>query len=295
MSLLQTLRYIWDHPLASRERRVAISRYVRWQLGSRLSPGAVAVDFVNDARLLVRPGMTGATGNVYVGMHEFEDMAFVLHVLRADDLFVDVGANVGSYTVLAAKVAGARCVTFEPIAAAWTALCDNLQLNGITDRVELHRAAVGSAPGVARMTTGFDTGNRMAVDGQEPNTIEVPVLTLDEVLGARAPSVIKVDVEGFEPAVLEGAARTLAQPSLIGVVMETNRCASVLGAREAQAHEMMLAAGFTPCTYAPFERRLIDLHGAFKPDANTLYVRDVARASERLRAAPRFSVLGQTL
>jgi hypothetical protein len=41
------------------------------------------------------------SGNIYAGLHEFGDMAFVLHFLRAGDLFADVGANIGSYTVLA--------------------------------------------------------------------------------------------------------------------------------------------------------------------------------------------------
>ena len=62
-------------------------------------------------------GMTGATGNVYCGLHEFEDMALVLHALRPRDLFVDVGANVGSYTVLGgqpARVALASNPSLEP-------------------------------------------------------------------------------------------------------------------------------------------------------------------------------------
>lgn len=48
------------------------------------------VDFVNDAKLLVKPDMAGATGNVYTGLHEFEDMAFTLHCLREEDLFSKV-------------------------------------------------------------------------------------------------------------------------------------------------------------------------------------------------------------
>lgn len=90
-------------------------RFVKWQIGNRLVLGPVAARFVNDARLFVQKGMTGATGNLYVGLHEFEDMSFVLHGLRPDDLFVDVGANVGSYTVLAGAAVGASCVSFEPI------------------------------------------------------------------------------------------------------------------------------------------------------------------------------------
>ena len=45
--------------------------------------------------------MTGATGNIYCGLYEFLDMAFLLHFLRNGDLFGDIGSNIGSYTVLA--------------------------------------------------------------------------------------------------------------------------------------------------------------------------------------------------
>ncbi len=60
--------------------------------------------------------MTGATGNIYAGLHEFDDMAFFLHLLRPEDMFADVGSNIGSYTILASGVVGAKSVAFEPVA-----------------------------------------------------------------------------------------------------------------------------------------------------------------------------------
>lgn len=293
MNPLSTLRFIWQHPLTSRRRVQAIERYVRWQLGSRLSPGPVVVDFVNGARLVVRPGMTGATGNVYVGLHDFDDMAFVLHVLRPDELFVDVGANVGSYTVLASKGVGARVVAFEPVPAAFATLTDNVLLNGVAERVELRRQAVGRAPGTARITTGHDTGNRIAVSSGSANgTIEVEVTALDAVESLRQACVLKIDVEGFESDVLAGARGTLE--NALAVVMETNRSASShgTGSSDTAAHETLLAMGFSPFTYAPFERRLVSLGRGYKHDANTLYVRDPERAAERLRSAPAFDSMG---
>jgi hypothetical protein len=101
MGIVNTLCFLLNHPLSQGQKLPTLERFIRWQLGSRMLPAEVVWPFVNDARLIVRPGMTGATGNVYVGLHEFEDMAFLLHYLRPGDLFVDVGANVGSYTVLA--------------------------------------------------------------------------------------------------------------------------------------------------------------------------------------------------
>lgn len=267
---------------------------MRWQLGSRLSPGPVVVDFVNDARLLVRPGMTGATGNVYVGLHELEDMAFVLHALRPDDTFIDVGANVGSYTVLAGKGVGARCVTFEPVPSSYAALRDNVLLNGIAERVELRAQAVGSAPGTAQITISHDTSNHITVGSASSSerTVAVDVVALDDVASARDACVIKIDVEGFEREVLLGARHLLEGPRLLAVVMETNRSASQLGGSDTAAHEIMLAAGFTPHTYEPFARRLVSLGKGFKQDANTIYVRDVQRATERVKSAPRFRALG---
>src|SRR5947209_1032427 len=101
-SVLKTWGFLWRHPIASRNRPAALARWLRWQVGARILNGQAVVPFVQGSRLLVRRGMTGATGNIYTGLHEFEEMAFTLHLLRPGELFVDVGANVGVYTVLAA-------------------------------------------------------------------------------------------------------------------------------------------------------------------------------------------------
>src|SRR5262249_25516803 len=95
MGLISTARFIIDHPLSRGRKLANLSRFACWQIGARLARGPIATQFVNSAQLPASPGMTGATGNVYVGLHEFADMSFILHFLRPNDLFVDVGANVG--------------------------------------------------------------------------------------------------------------------------------------------------------------------------------------------------------
>ena len=101
MGLISTARFIIDHPLSRGRKLANLSRFACWQIGARLARGPTVAQFVNSAQLLATPGMAGATGNVYVGLHEFADMSFLLHFLRPNDLFVDVGANIGSYTILA--------------------------------------------------------------------------------------------------------------------------------------------------------------------------------------------------
>ena len=117
MNLLELLGHIVRHPLNRAGKAAAVARLVRWQLASRILAQPVVLPFVNNTRLLVLRGMTGATGNWYGGLHECADMAFVLHALRPGDLFVDVGANVGSYTVLAAGAVQADAIAVEPVEA----------------------------------------------------------------------------------------------------------------------------------------------------------------------------------
>lgn len=102
-NLFNLLTFVWNHPLNRGARLAAIGRVLRWQIASRLMPGPIALPFVNGTYLFATRGMTGATGNWYCGLHEYEDMSFVMHSLRSGDLFVDVGANIGSYSILAAR------------------------------------------------------------------------------------------------------------------------------------------------------------------------------------------------
>lgn len=155
-------------------------------------------------RLAARRGMTGATGNIYAGLHEFADMAFTLHFLRPDDLFLDVGANIGSYTLLASGVCKARTIAFEPDPQTMALLRRNIDLNGLDGRVLLEQTAVGAEDGEVEFTLGRDTCNQVT-QGNAERTQRVSMRTLDTVAGLTPPTMIKVDVEGYEADVFRGA------------------------------------------------------------------------------------------
>ncbi|MEJ7626598.1 MAG: FkbM family methyltransferase [Ferruginibacter sp.] len=75
--------------------------------------------------------MAGATGNIYMGLHEFPDMGFLLHFLRSEDLFFDIGSNIGSYTILASGQVGAKTFAFEPVPSTFSALHKNILANNL--------------------------------------------------------------------------------------------------------------------------------------------------------------------
>lgn len=293
MGILNTLSFINSHPLGRLHRLRAVRRWLAWQVGGRMAPGPVVVGFVNDAVLLVSPGMTGATGNIYAGLHEFHEMSFVLHLLREGDVFVDVGANVGAYTVLAGAVAGARCVAVEPMPEAFAHLQRNINLNGIRQKVTAHNVGAGAVKSLVKFTSGLDTTNHALAPGEgERLCREAPVERLDSLLAGLSPLLIKVDVEGYESEVVAGAEATFSRESLLAVVMETNGSGARYGVDESALHARMLRYGFKPCAYSPFRRALRVIGGASPAAGNTLYVRDVEAARERLESAPAFKVNG---
>src|SRR6516165_4784725 len=195
----QIARFLCNHPLTRDHRVAGFARLCRWQIESRLRR-EVIVPWVNGIRLAARCGMTGATGNIYAGLHEFADMGFTLHFLRPDDLFLDVGANIGSYTLLASGVCKARTISFEPDPQTMALLRRNIDLNGLHGRVVLEESAVGADEGEVELTTGLDTCNHVT-KGNERTNQRVPMLTLDRVAALTPPIMIKVDVEGYEAEV----------------------------------------------------------------------------------------------
>lgn len=284
-SIFPTLRFIAAHPLSSRRPLSAYWRYARWQIESRLRD-EVIFDWIEGSKLAARNGMTGATGNIYCGLHEFVDMAFLLHLLRPGDLFVDVGANIGSYTVLASAVCGARSIAIEPDPGTAQSLKRNIELNGIADRTTVIEAAVGASEGTVRFTVGQDTTNRV-VASTDVASREAQVRTLDEILAIESPVLIKMDVEGYEPQVVAGASETLKKSSLLAVITET---------ADPGIRSVMADNGFLCVTYHPFERSISveNGHGSSVSSNNTLFVRP-SGLSERLERAPARRVAGVTV
>lgn len=264
-----------------------MGRLVRWQLASRLAPGPIAVEFVNGSRLLVGKGMAGATGNIYVGLHEYPDMAFCLHALRPGELFVDIGANVGSYTVLASAV-GANVICVEPVPRTFQALVDNLRLNDLLGTVVAVNAAVGKEAGTLSFTSGLDSCNHVSLAG-DADVIEVPVQTLDLLCEKRVPAVVKMDVEGYEPAVIQGGLETLARTG--AVIAEISGHSTRYGASDQKVLTSLLDLGFVPCTYTPESRTLAVISGP-SGRGNTVFVRDLDAMRARVNAAPTARIHG---
>jgi FkbM family methyltransferase len=195
-----------------------------------------------------------AAYHVFRGLPEPGTMKRFQQLLRPGMVVVDVGANVGLYTLEAARAltGKGRVYTFEPTPRTFRMLQDNIQVNGFleTDIVELHQMAVTDRLGRAELALFADNcgHNTLFFDGEMPH-ISVSTISLDEALKAGFPvDVVKIDAEGAEPLIIRGMRDIIRRSPKIHILVEF-----------APVH--LRRAGFTPSEFiSEIESLELEIH-----------------------------------
>lgn len=243
MSLTQSLAYIYRHPMG---RSSGVWRFARWQVLSRIHEGKIGIiPWVNGSVLAVKKGEHGLTGNIYCTLHENEEMTFFLRVLRQGDLFIDVGANGGSYSILATKVRGCHAIAFEPAPENFSMLMRNLSANSIQGLVTAHQAAVSDFVGTGTMSSASGATSQLIVSAPTAHTSEeIAVTTLDSLDVPNRNILVKVDVEGAEESVIRGASQFLRNDNVLAVTMEVHWESLSLSPDSLKVLRLMTELGF---------------------------------------------------
>ncbi|MCH8540757.1 MAG: FkbM family methyltransferase [Opitutales bacterium] len=294
MKAITTLKFIKSHPLTKRKVLKAILRILKWQISSRMIDGSIVFNWIEDSKFIVKRGDTGLTGNIYSGLHEFYEMGFLLHFLREDDLFLDVGANVGSYTILAGKVNGSRCISIEPIESTFRRLKLNIVVNSLEERIQILKCGTGEKSKTVGFTHNLDTMNHVVeqIPENSSSITKIEIRKIDEILEGQCPSLIKIDVEGYEVPTLTGAEKTLQNTILKAIIIETNGSGKQYGYNDEEILTLLRRYNFTPFHYNPITRELFKLNGKSIQSGNTLFLRDEETVRERLHSAKKIIVNG---
>jgi FkbM family methyltransferase len=262
----RVIRYVWDHPANSGHRMRALLRAARYQAQIRLLRRRAVARLGERSRLWVDPHRTAASMALYANPPDLPEMLVWRRALRDGGLFVDVGANVGTYTIWAAEL-GAEVIALEPAVDTFGLLEENIALNGY--RVSAVRAAAGDHCGSARFTSGLDAGNSLAPDGP----VVTELVTVDSLVGDRRVTGMKVDVEGFEIDVLRGAARALAEHRIGLIQIEWNEMSAfAVGTDRRPVAELLADHGYR--LYRP------DAAGCLIPVADPGFGADVFASPE---------------
>ena len=244
--------FVWVWPGFGRFYRSAVYR-----LGDRLRRSGSPFRPVRiDGVRLVLDVTEFTTHPLYFGgsLYEPETTRYFIRSLGPGNVFVDIGANHGYFSMIAAALAGdtGRVVSFEPNPRVFRQLQMHVALNHFEDRVSLMPSALADAPGEAKLYVSQDEGNSglssLTPDAaalasgslSEAHTVVVPVDTFDRWLASSRLSrvdLVKIDVEGVEARVLAGMSAALGAGVIRAIICET--------AWDGPFHRAVCDAGYT--------------------------------------------------
>jgi FkbM family methyltransferase len=200
-----------------------------FQIKGRLFGKRTIVRYAERSMIIGRLDRSSSRRGVYFRFPDWQEMAIWRNHLDAGSLFIDVGANVGLYTIMALECK-ADVISIEPVCYNAEQLEENLRLNGY--KATVLRFAIGSHTADAINLSGPDF-NRISIRGDTSNDkantnfikTAVPLRTLDTIIGDRLVAGVKIDVEGAERLVLEGSQKALAEKRIALLQIEWNSAA----------------------------------------------------------------------
>ncbi len=245
----QIIPYVWQHP-ANRGRQLGVfSRAAAWQIYKRVTGRTWILPVFDGLELICHPDSQSASAMFYgIGYSDFHEMKFLENYLRRGDHVLDIGANVGVYTLLMASLVGpdGQVDAFEASPATMERLRENVERNEIS-QVILHADAVGANRGITRFTLGLGSINHIAADahGDGVHTIEVPMICLDDFFkDSETLALMKIDIEGAELMALEGARELLARQSPPVLLLKLNSLTQRYGHDEGAVENWLEGCGY---------------------------------------------------
>jgi FkbM family methyltransferase len=198
--------YPWELP-SKEGRKRHLERYLKKDLDTRVNQTMNAAN-----RLGIRFPPSWSRETIALCSDVFASKVYTKYkAFCPQKHLVDIGAQYGDYSVLAAKSFGSNVVAFEPMKENFAALTEFVEINGLTHKIKTHNLAVGS-------------GSEMSIEKRKNMIVQegserIRTAKLDEF--KLSPDLLKLDVEGFEIEVLKGAANTI-EKHRPRVIMETH-------------------------------------------------------------------------
>lgn len=281
----EVLERTYCHPLNRGSKARALRDYFVWNAARFSLDARFVLNLPENLKIIVGREENYGT-SVYVhSLHDFNEMLFLAHILRPEDTFADIGANVGLYSVWVSGATGATSVAVEPVPQTYELLRQNVRLNDLSQKIETRPVAVADKPGKVTMDVGSCSGTNHVVFALGHDTMSIPSDTLERILGSTVPYAMKIDVEGFELRVLQGAVRTMREQGLHIIVIELQDVTlSKYDANMQEVRTFIEGFGFRAYTYDPRKRALSEMIAGRDSsyDSNVIFARDLDDIRGRL-------------
>lgn len=253
MEPLKKARYVWNHPANKSHQFRALARSSIWQIRKRLFGGYQDVRITDSRVIRCYSHIDNTPLIIYAGLYDFCEMNFLLRYLRGDDNFLDVGGNVGVYSILASSVIGGGEIhVFEPSAEAREILEENIRINRL-ENIAVYPCAVGEISGTVKFTKSEESMNHIVVGGAPEDFNEVALVRLEDEVADVEFAMGKIDVEGFELQALKGAAGMLEAQNPPVWIVELGEASERYGYKNEELLDYMRKFGYRTVCFDVFE------------------------------------------
>ena len=293
LNIIKLLKIIVDHPLNSNKKFKSLLRFFSFNL-KKVFKKKIIFSWVEESKLIFDNSEIDTLSqrqikfNYYLGMAEYKDMAFLIHCLKKNDIFIDCGANLGLYTILASKVIGSDTIAFEPHPETVKKFISQLNINNITDKVKIVSKAIGDKISKVNFSNNKDALRRKIIqekDYDEDNLMQVEMTTLDyELPNIKQDFIIKMDLEGFEFKALKGALSILQNKNLKAIIIEINK------AEINSINQLLSKFNFFPIEYCPDKRQVKIIKKNFEQKLNLIFIRDFEKIESDCISSQKFKI-----
>ena len=239
---IKTIDYICSHPNCQQQKIQSISKFVGWQVYKRLTHKYLDIQILPEVKLRCYPDSYSAAAVLYCGLYDYDEMNFLLRYLRAEDSFLDIGANIGVYTLLAASIIDSGNIhSFEVLPKNYQRLQENLHLNQFK-QVKTYDVAVSDRSGTIALNLAEGDSMPFISNTATNKSISVTTNTLDNLLQNQSLdnlTLAKMDIEGAELLALKGAKNLLNQTYPPVWIMEINDTVNNFGHQKQEVVKLL--------------------------------------------------------
>ncbi len=201
-----------------------------WKINQLFFHLPVLYSLTPTKKIICEPNNSYGSFIVYARFPEYSELKFTSSYLEKSDTFIDVGAHIGDGVLLAAdKITNGRIIAFEPTPAIITKLKMNLTINGLEKKVQVVEKIVsdkvGSEMFILQAESEINSIAHKHVAQKAEKTVKILATTLDAFAAQENLTqiqLLKIDVEGAEPKVFDGAKKLLQKHALEVIIFEIN-------------------------------------------------------------------------
>jgi FkbM family methyltransferase len=229
MILFKQLETILNHPLNHRKKIHTFIKVVWWKINQVFFRIPAVIEMTKGAKLVCYPTSSYGSFVVYANFPEFEEMDFIKNIVSDGHTVIDVGANIGSISILSASQGKTvKVYAFEPTEKLIPYLQENININQFQNQIIIHQHAISNKNGTLKfvLESESEINHIHSGNNKEKNLVTVKSSTLDKIARdskIKHVDLLKVDVEGAELLVFKGAKKLFKEKRIETIVFELNK------------------------------------------------------------------------